>query len=43
MLRRVYTASYWICAIVALIIGWSFFHIVWLYRFLLFMIALHSL
>ena len=43
MLRRVYTASAWYCAGVALLIGWSFFHIVWLYRFLLFEITLLSL
>jgi Protein of unknown function (DUF3667) len=43
MLRHVYTASYWHCAIVAVSIAWAFFHIVWLYRFLLFMITLHSL
>jgi Protein of unknown function (DUF3667) len=43
MLRRVYAASYWYCAIVALVIAWSFFHIVWLYRFMLFMITLYSL
>lgn len=40
MLRRVYTASYWYSATVAVVIAWSFFHIVWLYRFLLFMITL---
>lgn len=43
MFRRVYAASYWYCLAVALAIAWSFFHIVWLYRFLLFMITLHSL
>jgi len=43
MLRRVYAASHWYCAAVALAIAWSFFHIVWLYRFLLFMITLHAL
>jgi hypothetical protein len=42
MLRRVYAASYWYCATVALVIAWAFFHIVWLYRFLLFVITLHS-
>jgi Protein of unknown function (DUF3667) len=40
MLRRVYAASYWYCATVAVVISWSFFHIVWLYRFLLFVITL---
>jgi hypothetical protein len=43
MLRRVYAASYWYCSAVALLIAWSFFHIVFFYRFLLFMITLHSL
>jgi hypothetical protein len=43
MLRRVYAASYWYCGGVALAIAWSFFHIVWLYRFCLFIITLHSL
>ena len=42
MLRRVYAASYWYCATVALVLAWSFFHIVWLYRFFLFLITLHS-
>lgn len=43
MLRRVYVANTWYCAGVALLIGWSFFHIVWLYRFLLFEITVLSL
>jgi hypothetical protein len=43
MLRRVYRASYWYCALVASFIGWSFFHIVWLFRFLQFVITLHFL
>jgi len=34
MLRRVYKASYWYSTTVALVISWSFFQIVWLYRFL---------
>ncbi len=41
MLRRVYGASLWYCASVAVVIAWSFFHIVWLYRFFLFEITLH--
>ncbi len=41
MFRRVYAADYWYCVTVALLIGWSFFHIVWLYRFVLFVITLH--
>ncbi len=40
MVRRVYTASHWYSAAVAVGIAWSFFHIVWLYRFLLFVITL---
>lgn len=43
MLRRVYAASYWYCITVAALIALSFFHIVWLYRFFLFVITLHSL
>jgi hypothetical protein len=40
MLRRSYIASRWYCAITAVSIAWSFFHIVWLYRFFLFEITL---
>jgi hypothetical protein len=40
MLRRVYAASKWYCAVTALAIAWSFFHIVWLYRFFLFKLTL---
>jgi hypothetical protein len=40
MLRRAYAASRWYCAVTALVIGWSFFHIVWLYRFFLFNLTL---
>lgn len=36
MLRRSYVASRWYCGSTAVIIAWSFFHIVWLYRFFLF-------
>ena len=43
MFRRVYAASYWYCATVAVVISWSFFHIVWLYRFLLFVITMRSM
>ncbi len=41
MLRRVYKASYWYSATVALVISLSFFQIVWLYRFFLFVITLY--
>jgi hypothetical protein len=43
MLRRVYAARFWYCAAVALVISWSFFHLVWFYRFLLFVITLRSI
>ena len=43
MMRRVYAASYWYCATVAVVLAWSFFHIVWLYRFLLFEITLNAM
>jgi hypothetical protein len=43
MLHRVYAVRLWYCAIVASVIAWSFFHIVWLYRFLLFSITLHTI
>ena len=43
MLRRVFAARFWYCVIVATLIGWSFFHIIWLYRFLLFAITLHTI
>jgi hypothetical protein len=43
MMRRVYAASRWYCAAVALVISWSFFHIVWFYRFLLLLITLRTM
>jgi hypothetical protein len=43
MLHRVYAASYWVCAAVAVAIAWAFFFIVWLFRFLLFIATLYSL
>ena len=36
MFRRCYGISNWYGALTASVIAWSFFHIVWLYRFLLF-------
>lgn len=42
MLRRCYGISKWYGALTALVIAWSFFHIVWLYRFFLFEITLRS-
>ena len=40
MLRRAYVASKWYCAFTASAIAWSFFHIVWVYRFFLFKLTL---
>lgn len=40
MLRRSYVASWWYCCVTAVPIAWSFFHIVRLYRFLLFELTL---
>lgn len=40
MLRKFYGASRWYCGVTALVVAWSFFHIVWLYRFLLFEVTL---
>ena len=40
MLRKAYDASWWYCGITASVIAWSFFHIVWVYRFLLFEVTL---
>lgn len=40
MLRRFYGTSQWYGALTASVIAWSFFHIVWLYRFFLFEITL---
>ena len=43
MLRRAYQASRWYCGLLALLMAWSFFHIVWLFRFLLFEVTIHTL
>ena len=40
MLRRCYAASKWYSVLTASVIAWSFFHIVWLYRYLLFEVTL---
>jgi hypothetical protein len=40
MLRQGYRASRWYCCFTATLVAWSFFHIVWLYRFLLFEVTL---
>ena len=42
MLRRCYSASWWYSGLTAATIAWSFFHIVWLYRFFLFEITLSA-
>ncbi len=42
MLRRVYGAPWWYCTTISLLIAWSFFHIVWLYRLVLFAITLRA-
>jgi Protein of unknown function (DUF3667) len=43
MLRRVYAVNIGWCVAASTLIAWSFFHIVWLYRFLLFVITAYSL
>jgi hypothetical protein len=43
MFRRVYAVSYWYSALAAGAIAWSFFFMVWLYRFLLFIVTLKML
>ena len=40
MLRRFYAASQWYCAVATAAIAWSFFHVLWLYRFFLFEVTL---
>ena len=40
MMRRCYAASKWYSVLTASVIAWSFFHIVWLYRYLLFEVTL---
>ena len=40
MPREAFDASWWYCGITASVIAWSFFHIVCLYRFLLFEVTL---
>jgi hypothetical protein len=43
VLLRVYRASFWYSALLAAAISWSFFRIVWLFRFLLFVATLVAL
>ena len=40
MLRVAYVTSAWYSALVALAFGWSFFHLVWLYRLILFLVTM---
>ena len=40
MLRQSYGAKYWYCILIASLIAWLFFNIIWVYRFLLFLITL---
>jgi Protein of unknown function (DUF3667) len=42
MLRRCYGVGRWYGAVTAAAIAWSFFHIVWIYRFLLFEATLRA-
>jgi Protein of unknown function (DUF3667) len=42
-LRVAYVASRWYSAVVALAVGWSFFHLVWLYRMMLFIATMSLL
>jgi hypothetical protein len=43
MLRRAYAASAWYSALVALSLAWSFFFIVWLFRYFLFEVTLRAI
>lgn len=43
MLRRVYAASAWYSAVVALAMAWSFFFFVWLFRYFLFEVTLRAI
>jgi hypothetical protein len=43
MLRRVYGITFWYSGLVAGAMAWSFFFMVWLFRFLLFMVTLRTL
>jgi hypothetical protein len=39
----VYRSSRWYSGLLAVVITWAFFDIVWLFRFLLFVVTLHLL
>jgi hypothetical protein len=42
MLRRVYRSNAWYSGLIAVSVAWSFFFIVWLFRFLLFEVTLRA-
>jgi len=43
MLRRGYRVRNWYAGVLVASIAWSFFHMVWLFRFLLFVVTLRAL
>jgi Protein of unknown function (DUF3667) len=43
MLRRVYRASLWYSGLLSLVLAWSFFFIVWLFRYFLFEVTLQTI
>ena len=43
MLRRVYGSSRWYSAVIAISLAWSFFFIIWLFRFFLFEVTLRTI
>ena len=43
MLRRVYGSSRWYSAVIAISMAWSFFFIIWLFRFFLFEATLRTI
>ena len=43
MVRRVYAVTRWYGGLLAVTVAWSFFHLVWLFRLLLFVVTLRSL
>ena len=40
MLRQAYGAKNWYCILIASLVAWLFFNIIWIYRFLLFLITI---
>ena len=43
MLRRAYRSSVWYSGLIAVSVAWSFFFIIWLFRFLLFEVTLRAI